>query len=117
MKEYKLEALCTSELPLVIQKLRKPYSHRSHQHNAVELVYIEHGAGWCAVTGIIHPMLTGDLYMIPVGATPDYFSQENYRVATLLCRDIVINYTLKLPFHIGKLVIVSCKKGFCADLL
>ena len=84
MLEYKLEALCKSELPLVIQKLRKPYSHRIHQHNAVELVYIEHGAGWCAVNGIIHPMLTGDLYIIPVGATHEYYSEQNLQYTNIL---------------------------------
>ena len=74
MLEYKLEELAGSDLPLVVQKLRLPSYQVIHRHNAVELVYIYHGSGWCAVNGIVHPMLTGDLYMIPVGATHEYYS-------------------------------------------
>ena len=74
MLEYKLEELVSTDLPLVVQKLKLPSYQIIHRHNAVELVYIYHGAGWCAINGIVHPMLTGDLYMIPVGATHEYYS-------------------------------------------
>ena len=74
MLEYKLEELASTDLPLVVQKLKLPSYQVIHRHNAVELVYIYRGSGWCAINGIVHPMLTGDLYMIPVGATHEYYS-------------------------------------------
>lgn len=74
MLEYKLEEIASTDLPLMVQKLKLPHYQVIHCHNAVELVYICHGSGWCAVDGIVHPMLTGDLYMIPVGATHEYYS-------------------------------------------
>ncbi|MBR2720454.1 MAG: helix-turn-helix domain-containing protein [Lentisphaeria bacterium] len=77
MLEYKLEELAATDLPLVVQKLKLPSCQVIHRHNAVELVYICHGAGWCAVNGIVHPMLTGDLYMISVGATHEYHSDAD----------------------------------------
>lgn len=84
MFEYKLKELCSTPLPLVIQKRKTPYYQRIHLHDAIELVYIERGSGWCAVNGIIHPMLTGDLYIIPVGATHEYFSEENLHYINIL---------------------------------
>ena len=71
--EFKFEELFNTSLPLVVQKQRTPCYQKIHLHNAVELVYIRHGAGWCAVHGTIHPMFTGDLYVIPVGATHEYY--------------------------------------------
>jgi AraC-like DNA-binding protein len=84
MFEFKLKELCSSSLPLVIQKRETPYYQRIHLHDAIELVYIERGSGWCAVNGIIHPMLTGDLYIIPVGATHEYFSESNLHYINIL---------------------------------
>ncbi len=74
MKEYKLEDICTTSLPLMVQLMDYPYYQCCHKHNVIELVYIQRGAGWCAVNGTIHPMFTGDLYMIPIGATHEYYS-------------------------------------------
>ena len=76
MQEYRFETLCTTELPLVIQKLTGPIYQKIHRHDAVELVYIKHGSGWCAVNEIVYPMLTGDLYILPIGATHEYFCEK-----------------------------------------
>ena len=84
MMEYKLEELCRGELPLVVQKLKMPNYQWIHKHNAVEIVYIEHGSGWCAVNGIIHPMLTGDLYIIPIGATHEYYGEQDLNYINIL---------------------------------
>ena len=89
MREFKLEELCKNELPLVIQKLHGPSHQFAHRHNAVELVYIEHGSGWCAVNGIVHPMLTGDLYVIPVGATHEYCCEKNFSYINLLFNESI----------------------------
>ena len=75
--EFKFEELFNTSLPLVVQKLQTPYYQKIHLHNAIELVYIRHGAGWCAVNGTIYPMFTGDLYIIPIGATHEYYSDTS----------------------------------------
>jgi len=84
MLEYKLDALRTAALPLVIQRLKGPLRQEIHRHDAVELVCIEHGSGWCAVNGIIHPMLTGDLYIIPLGATHEYYCEKDLSYINIL---------------------------------
>lgn len=73
MREYKLAELCPSKLPLAVEIRGTPCYQAIHRHDAIELVYIRHGAGWCAVDGVICPMLTGDLYVIPVGTTHEYY--------------------------------------------
>ncbi len=89
MREFKLEELLYTELPLVIQKLHGPSYQIAHRHNAVELVYIEHGSGWCAINGIVHPMLTGDLYIIPVGATHEYCCEKDFSYINLLFNESI----------------------------
>ena len=89
MWEYKLEDLCKNELPLVVERWRGPGYQFVHRHNAVELVYIEHGSGWCAVNGIVHPMLTGDLYIIPVGATHEYCCEKDFCYINLLFNESI----------------------------
>ncbi|MBQ9501848.1 MAG: helix-turn-helix domain-containing protein [Lentisphaeria bacterium] len=84
MLEYKLDVLRAAALPLVIQRLKAPHYQEIHLHDAVELVYIEHGSGWCAVNGIIHPMLTGDLYIIPLGATHEYYCEKDLSYINIL---------------------------------
>lgn len=82
--EYKFEKFLNTSLPLVVQKRQSPYYQKIHLHNAIELVYIRHGAGWCAVNGTIYPMFTGDLYVIPIGATHEYYSDANLNYVNCL---------------------------------
>ena len=99
MREYKLEDLCTTELQLVIQKLEGPSYQSVHCHNAVELVYIEHGSGWCAINDIVYPMLTGDLYIIPVGSTHEYYCEKDLRYINLLFNESIFEENERPLFH------------------
>ena len=91
MKEYRLEELGIGEIPLLIQRQVATYPERIHRHDAIEIVYIEHGSGWCAVNGIIHPMLTGDLYIIPVGATHEFYSDAPLKYINLIFKDTIFH--------------------------
>jgi AraC-like DNA-binding protein len=73
MLEFKLSKLCKNELPIVVETWHAPNYQQIHKHDAIELVYITHGAGWCAVDGVVNPMLTGDLYIIPIGLTHEFY--------------------------------------------
>lgn len=100
MREYKLEDFCDAELSLVIQKLTWPVYQMVHRHNAVELVYIKHGAGWCAVNEIVYPMLTGDLYILPVGATHEFFCEKNLSYVNILFNESIFQEQEMPLFHI-----------------
>ena len=84
MREFKLAELCRTELPLCVEIRGTPYYQEIHRHDAIELVYIRHGAGWCAVDGVVCPMLTGDLYMIPVGLTHEYYGDPGLSYVNVL---------------------------------
>lgn len=98
MREFKLEELCRTSLPLVVQSLKEnPNYMPVHCHNAIEMVFIHSGAGWCAVDGVIYPMLAGDLYIIPIGATHEYYSDRNLcYVNCLFNRDIFLENELEI---------------------
>lgn len=85
MQEYKLSDLSPTTLPLAVQILNGPYYQPSHKHNVIEMVYIRHGAGWCAVNGRLNPMFTGDLYIIPPGATHEYYSHLKTELQYVNC--------------------------------
>ena len=85
MKEYRLAERTASPLPLAIQNMNAPAYQPCHLHDAVEMVYIRHGAGWCAVGGVVQLMLTGDLFIIPVGATHEYYSDGGVPLRYVNC--------------------------------
>lgn len=99
MQEYRFETLCTTELPLVIQKLTGPIYQKIHRHDAVELVYIKHGSGWCAVNEIVYPMLTGDLYILPIGATHEYFCEKKFNYINILFNESIFQKHELPLFH------------------
>ena len=45
MREFKLAELCRTELPLCVEIRGTPYDQAIHRHDAIDLVYIRHGAG------------------------------------------------------------------------
>ena len=85
MQEYKLEDIAPCGIPLAVQIMDCPNYQSCHCHNAIEMVYIRHGAGWCAVNGTVYPMLSGDLYIIPVGATHEFYSDANTGFSYINC--------------------------------
>lgn len=85
MREYRLAELTASPLPLAVQKMNAPAYQPCHLHDAVEMVYIRHGAGWCAVGGVVQLMLTGDLFIIPVGVTHEYYSDSGVSLSYVNC--------------------------------
>lgn len=84
MYEFKLSELCKNELPIVIDTWQVPNYQKIHKHDAIELVYITHGAGWCAVDGVVNPMLTGDLYIIPIGLTHEFYGDPGLEYVNCL---------------------------------
>ena len=100
MYEFKLSELCQNELPIVLETWNFPNYQKIHKHDAVELVYITHGAGWCAVDGVVNPMLTGDLYVIPIGLTHEFYGDPGLEyVNCLFNKEIFKEDELKLFDH------------------
>ena len=65
MNCYELKDYCRTALPLAVwRELPQPLYQPEHRHDCVEMVFVEHGAGWCAVNGCRYPMLRGDLYVM-----------------------------------------------------
>ena len=65
MNCYELKNYCRTALPLAVwRELPQPLYQPEHRHDCVEMVFVEHGAGWCAVNGCRYPMLRGDLYVM-----------------------------------------------------
>ena len=84
MQEWKLAKLSKTGLPLCVQTLDYPCYQEIHLHDAIELVYVRHASGWCAVNGVIYPMLTGDLYVIPVGLTHEFHADPGLSYVNVL---------------------------------
>ncbi|MBE6380187.1 MAG: helix-turn-helix domain-containing protein [Lentisphaerae bacterium] len=114
MKQFQFQELCKHSLPLVVQKRGTPFYQSIHCHDAIEIVYIAHGKGWCAIDSIIHPMLSGDLYIIPVGSSHEYYGESGLCYFNVIFNEAIflpeageLYYQLNLP-HEQRALPVKC---------
>lgn len=85
MFEYHLEHYCKTTLPLAVWDEKGTRRHQPvHVHNCIEMVFIYGGAGSCAVDGVHYAMLPGDIYIIPAGATHEYFSDPSLKFYNIM---------------------------------
>ncbi len=85
MREFQLKDYCRLSLPLAVWDLKTSFRHEPvHRHDCVEMVFIYKGAGACAVDGVHYPMLAGDIYIIPAGATHEYFSDPGLQFYNIM---------------------------------
>lgn len=85
MLEFQLKSYCRSALPLAVWDERGALGHHPvHMHDCIEMVFIYMGAGSCSVDGVHYPVLPGDIYIIPAGATHEYSSDPGLRFYNIM---------------------------------
>ncbi len=64
--------------------------HGVHLHDGIELVFVVKGTGTEIIAGVSYPILAGDLYVIDVGATHQFSSEQQLEFFNLMFKPALL---------------------------